>query len=58
MEEWQRSSFCDTGTCVEVTFDDPWVLLRNSQDVSVQLRFTADEWLAFLNGAKEAEFDL
>lgn len=53
---WQRSSACGNSTCVEVMFEDGWVYVRDS--TSAVLKFTRDEWFAFLAGAKLGEFDL
>jgi hypothetical protein len=58
---WRRSSrsgpFSDN--CVEVTFVGEAIAVRDSknQDGSVLL-FTPSEWDAFVDGAKDGEFDL
>lgn len=41
---------------MEVMFEDGWVYVRDS--TSAVLKFTRDEWFAFLAGAKLGEFDL
>jgi hypothetical protein len=47
------------GSCVEVRFVDDAVHVRRSRDPDGQfLRFTPDEWTAFLAGARRREFDL
>lgn len=57
--DWCRSSYC-TGadaTCVEVAIQDANVLLRDSKDPrGPVLRFSREEWLAFLRGAAAGEF--
>jgi hypothetical protein len=54
--EFRKSSFCATSACVEVAFtcvevghDAGDVLVRDSKNPGTQpLRFTAEEWRAFL----------
>ncbi|HEV2634572.1 MAG TPA: DUF397 domain-containing protein [Actinocrinis sp.] len=59
---WSRSSFCGgsgAGTCVEVAVVDGGIAVRDGKDPSrPALRFTAEEWIAFLAGARAGEFDL
>lgn len=57
---WIRSSYCGTNACVEVDFgpDGGSVLVRNSREPNLpSLRFTREEWAAFLQGALDGEFD-
>jgi hypothetical protein len=57
---WFKSSLSfANGNCVEVQFlTDGGVQVRNSRDHSQDaLTFTAEEWDAFLGGAKNHEFD-
>jgi hypothetical protein len=58
---WQKSSrsgpSCDN--CVEVAFVDKAIAVRDSKNpTGPVLIFTADEWDAFVGGAKDGEFDL
>ncbi|WJK41681.1 DUF397 domain-containing protein [Solwaraspora sp. WMMA2056] len=58
---WQKSSRsgpnCDN--CVEVAFVDQAIAIRDSKNpTGPALIFTADEWDAFLGGARDGEFDL
>ncbi|MDQ1293006.1 MAG: hypothetical protein QG608_887 [Actinomycetota bacterium] len=56
--EWFKSSFSGTGNCVEIRVGE-FVLVRDSKHKGVEpLRFTRDEWGAFIDGAKSGEFDL
>lgn len=56
---FRRSSYCSFGTCVEVALtEDRSVLVRDSQRPSSVLRFTAEEWAAFVTGVKNGEFDI
>lgn len=58
---FRKSSFsgADNPACVEVGFVTAEVMLRDSKDQGGPvLRFTTDEWKAFLAGAKAGEFDL
>lgn len=57
---WQRSSFCDnsSGNCVEVATLNGATAVRDSKDPDgAVLVYTADEWTAFIGGAKAGEFD-
>lgn len=60
MTEFQVSSFCDGGGCVEVgRADDGSWIVRDSKDAdrATALRFTPEEWTAFVQGVKAGEFD-
>jgi hypothetical protein len=57
---WIKSSLSlAQGSCVEVaSLPDGGVGIRDSKDPSGPvLRFTPDEWRAFLGGARDGEFD-
>jgi Domain of unknown function (DUF397) len=55
---WRRSHLCANGECVEVGQQDGKILLRDSKDPrSRVLRYTAEEWRAFVDGIKAGEFD-
>ena len=57
---WRKSSRSQSnGQCVEVAANLSEVVgLRDSKDPSGPiLVFTPDEWLAFLGGVKDGEFD-
>jgi hypothetical protein len=56
---WVKSSLSfANGNCVEVAaLPDGGVGVRNSRDPDgLVLRFTADEWRAFLGGVRNSEF--
>lgn len=54
-----KSSFCTLDACVEVGHDAGDVLVRDSKHPETQpLRFTAEEWRAFLAGARDGGFDI
>ena len=57
---WFKSSFSAAGNCVEVAnLPEGEVGVRNSRDAAGPvLRFTPDEWHAFLGGVRNGEFDL
>jgi hypothetical protein len=58
---WFRSSRCQGNGCVEVRFvaGGGGVAVRDAKDRSQPaLVFTAEEWTAFLTGARHGEFDL
>jgi Domain of unknown function (DUF397) len=57
---WVKSSLSfANGNCVEVaSLPDGEIGVRNSRDPEgAVLRFTSDEWHAFLGGARNGEFD-
>lgn len=58
---WRKSSRSGpwTDNCVEVAFVGDSILVRDSKNPSgAVLVFTPSEWDAFVNGAKDGEFDL
>ena len=58
--EWVKSSLSyANGNCVEVaSLPDSEIGVRNSRDAKgTVLRFTPDEWHAFLGGVRNGEFD-
>jgi hypothetical protein len=58
---WRKSSRSGpwTDNCVEVTFVDGAIVVRDSKDpAGPVLVFTASEWDAFVDGAKDGEFDV
>lgn len=57
---WRKSSRSSQGanTCVEVAITGASILVRDSKDPDgARLRFARDEWLAFLAGVRDGEFD-
>ena len=57
---WAKSSLSfSNGNCVEVaSLPEGDVGVRNSRDSEgLVLRFTSDEWQAFLGGVRNGEFD-
>jgi uncharacterized protein DUF397 len=57
--KWFKSSRSSgTGQCVEVAFVEEGVALRDTKDRSKPPHlFTNGEWAAFIEGAKDGEFD-
>jgi hypothetical protein len=58
--EWMKSSLSyANGNCVEVAgLPGNQIGVRNSRDTGgAVLRFTPDEWHAFLGGVRNGEFD-
>lgn len=58
--KWVKSSLSfANGNCVEVaSLPDGQIGVRNSRDAEgAVLRFTSDEWSAFIGGAHNGEFD-
>ena len=57
--KFNKSSSSQHGErCVEVAFTKDAVYVRNSKALEPVVKFTPDEWLAFIEGAKKNEFDL
>jgi hypothetical protein len=53
---WTRSSHCADSACVEVASCDDEVLVRSSKHAGGPvLRFTVDEWAAFVAGVRDGE---
>jgi len=54
-----KSSFCNTGTCVEVAIDplDDDLITVTDPDGN-EACFHRDEWEAFVKGVKNNEFDI
>lgn len=57
--EWMKARKSNSGgNCVEVRREGAMIEVRDSKDRSgAVLRFTGPEWAAFLDGARNAEFD-
>jgi Domain of unknown function (DUF397) len=56
---WRTSSYSGGNGCVEVAFVDSQVGVRDSKDrQGPVLVFTANEWEAFIGGARDGEFEL
>jgi Domain of unknown function (DUF397) len=59
--EWRKSTRSGpwTDNCVEVAFVDGLIAVRDSKNaVGPVLVFTPNEWDAFVEGAKDGEFDI
>jgi hypothetical protein len=55
--QWRKSSYCSNGTCIEVAEVAGEFLIRDSKSPAQSpLRFTADEWTAFVRGVNEGQF--
>jgi hypothetical protein len=56
---WRRSSRCGSNGCVEVATANGVIGVRDSKKAdSPVLTFDAQEWRAFVDGVKNAEFDI
>ena len=58
--EWRKSSRSgDQGNCVEARYVDGHVEVRDSKDPDgAVLRFTPEEWVAFVGGVRDGDFDI
>jgi len=55
---WVRSSRCDASTCVEVRRVGDVIEVRDSkEDGGSTLRYTPEEWAAFLGGVADGDFN-
>jgi Domain of unknown function (DUF397) len=55
---WRKAVACANTDCVEVAEIDGLIAVRDSMNTDrPALLYTADEWQAFLDGAKRGEFD-
>ena len=57
---WVKARMSDgSGSCVEMRRHAGAVEVRDTKDhgTGPTLRYTSDEWAAFLDGAKKGEFD-
>ena len=55
---WRTASFCGGGECVEVGKQDGMVVVRDPKEPGgTALRYTSEEWQAFVRGVKAGEFD-
>lgn len=55
---WRKATASGNSGCIEVAFDGPAVLMRETGDPSVVLRVSLPSWEAFTEGIKGNEFDL
>lgn len=56
---WRRSSRCGGSNCVEVAMRGEGIAVRDSKRPdSPVLTYDREEWLDFLAGVKNGEFDL
>ena len=60
--DFRKSSFSNHPVythCVEVAMHGTEVAVRDSKDsAKTTLRFTRDEWRAFINGVKDEQFEI
>ena len=58
-KKWIKAtkSGANGGQCVEMARENNMIEVRDSKDPGLVLRFTRDEFDAWLDGAKKGEFD-
>ena len=57
LPEWQRSTRCSGGTCVEVAkVADKYLIRDSKRPDAAALSFTEDEWNAFVEGINAGDF--
>jgi len=58
LSAWRKSSRCANTECIEIASEQDMILLRDSKSPETPaFRFTQEEFRAFVEGAKAAEFD-
>lgn len=58
MTDWQRSSYCSGGTCIETARDGDRVLMRDSKNPTVQpLDLSAGDWKGFLEAVRAGDYE-
>jgi hypothetical protein len=55
--DWRKSSFCASNECVEIARQNGLVFLRSSVQPRRTVRYTPQEWQAFVNGLRAGDFD-
>lgn len=55
-QPFRKSSTCESGTCVEVSIGEE-IMVRNSTEPSTVVKFTKEEWRAFLAGVRIGDFE-
>ena len=57
---WRKSSTSESGGCVEVAYLDGVIGVRDTKEngAGPVLEFTRTEWMAFLAGTRNGEFEL
>lgn len=53
-----KSTYSGGSTCVGVAFEGDKVTVINTNEKKTIIEFTKDEWVAFIKGVKNAEFDI
>lgn len=53
-----KSSFSGGSNCVGVAIQKESISVINTKKKDVILNFTQDEWVAFIQGVKNGEFDI
>jgi hypothetical protein len=54
---WRKSSFCESGACVEVAVAGEDIVVRNSKDpYGTTLRFPKPVWASFLEAVSTGDF--
>jgi hypothetical protein len=52
--DWQKSTYCDSASCMEVACCDERVILRDGKDPDgPRLSFTTREWASFVAWARQ-----
>jgi hypothetical protein len=55
---WRKGRRCDTGQCVEAASVGDSIAVRDSKDPDgPMLRFSRDEWNAFVASVRSGDFD-
>lgn len=52
-----KSRRCESHACLEAAVVGDGILVRNSVDPEGTLMFTREEWVAFVGGVRDGDFD-
>ena len=57
---FKKSSYSASGggKCVGVSIQNDYILVINTKTKDKTIKFTKEEWGAFISGVKEGEFDI
>jgi Domain of unknown function (DUF397) len=57
-KQFKKSSHSGGSSCVGVAFENEKIHVINTKEKQTVVVFNREEWLAFIRGAKDGEFDI
>ena len=55
---FKKSSYSGQSTCVGVSIENQKIYVVNTNEKETIVEFTKEEWISFIKGVKEGEFDI